>query len=81
MLLYGAYSMMEKCGLERISKASVSFATKSIPEKGVYTGSVPSMEHREWTRNYSRLRHLDSMADRIKALEQQLASLQGNKED
>lgn len=61
--------------------SAVSFATKSIPEKGVYTGSVPSMEHKEWTRNYSRLRHLDSMADRIKALEQQLATLQGNKED
>lgn len=61
--------------------SAVSFATKSIPSAGVYTGSVPSMEHKEWTRNYSRLRHLDAMAERIKALEQQLATLQGNKED
>ncbi|WP_374338909.1 UDP-3-O-(3-hydroxymyristoyl)glucosamine N-acyltransferase [Methyloversatilis sp.] len=61
--------------------SAVSFATRSIRAKGVYTGSVPSMEHREWTRNFSRLRQLDAMAERIRALEQQLATMQGNKDN
>lgn len=61
--------------------SAVSFATKSIPAAGVYTGSVPSMEHKDWTRNYSRLRHLDAMAERIRTLEQHLASLQEKEED
>ncbi|WP_018410638.1 UDP-3-O-(3-hydroxymyristoyl)glucosamine N-acyltransferase [Methyloversatilis thermotolerans] len=61
--------------------SAVSFATKSITAPGVYTGSVPSMEHKDWTRNYSRLRHLDAMAERIRALEKQLASMQENKDE
>lgn len=61
--------------------SAVSFVSKSIAEAGVYTGSVPSMEHREWSRNFARIRQLDSMADRLRSLERQLASQKSIKED
>jgi UDP-3-O-[3-hydroxymyristoyl] glucosamine N-acyltransferase len=61
--------------------SAVSFQSKSITEAGTYTGSLPSMEHREWSRNFARIRQLDSMAERLRALERQLASLQGIKEE
>jgi UDP-3-O-[3-hydroxymyristoyl] glucosamine N-acyltransferase len=49
--------------------------SKSIPRSGSYTGSVPFLAHAEWLKNFSRLRHLDTMADKIRALETQVASL------
>jgi UDP-3-O-[3-hydroxymyristoyl] glucosamine N-acyltransferase len=61
--------------------SAVTFVSKSITEAGVYTGSLPSMEHREWSRNFARIRQLDSMADRLRSLERQQASQQSIKED
>ncbi len=49
---------------------------KSIARPGNYTGTVPFMAHDEWLRNFSRLRHLDAQADRIRALEKRLAQLE-----
>jgi UDP-3-O-[3-hydroxymyristoyl] glucosamine N-acyltransferase len=49
---------------------------KSITKAGSYTGWVPFLEHSEWLKNYSRLRHLDALADRIRALEARLAQLE-----
>jgi UDP-3-O-[3-hydroxymyristoyl] glucosamine N-acyltransferase len=49
---------------------------KSIPKSGNYSGAVPFLEHGDWLRNFARLRHLDAMADKIRALEQRLAALE-----
>ena len=49
---------------------------KSIPTPGTYTGTVPFLEHREWLKNFARLRHLEAMADKIRALETRLAELE-----
>lgn len=49
---------------------------KSIAEPGSYTGTVPFMAHAEWLKNFSRLRHLEPMADKIRALEKRLAELE-----
>ncbi len=49
---------------------------KSIAEPGSYTGTVPFMAHAEWQKNFARLRHLESMADKIRALEKRLAELE-----
>jgi UDP-3-O-[3-hydroxymyristoyl] glucosamine N-acyltransferase len=49
---------------------------KSIARAGTYTGTVPFLEHGDWLRNFSRLRHLDGLADRIRALEARLAELE-----
>jgi len=53
-----------------------TLVAKSIPGAGTYCGGVPFMEHGDWLRNFSRLRHLDAMADKIRALEQRLAALE-----
>lgn len=48
-----------------------TLVSKSIPKKGVYTANLPLQTHGDWVRNFSHLRHLDSLAKRIRALEQQ----------
>jgi UDP-3-O-[3-hydroxymyristoyl] glucosamine N-acyltransferase len=65
--------------LEIADDVNISAGTlvgKSIRKAGGYTGSVPFLEHGDWLKNFSRLRHLDSLADRIRALEARLAELE-----
>lgn len=56
--------------------SSGTLVAKSILRSGSYTGTVPFMPHDDWLRNFSRLRHLDAMADKIRALENRLADLE-----
>lgn len=56
--------------------AAGTLVSKSIRKAGTYSGAVPFLEHGDWLRNFSRLRHLDAMADKIRALEQRLAVLE-----
>lgn len=49
--------------------------SKSIQAPGVYSGGLPQQQHGEWLKNFSRIRHLEDMADRIRALEKRLAEL------
>ncbi|MBL8490204.1 MAG: UDP-3-O-(3-hydroxymyristoyl)glucosamine N-acyltransferase [Rhodocyclaceae bacterium] len=56
--------------------SSGTLVAKSIRSPGTYTGTVPFLPHGEWLRNFARLRHLESMADRIRALETRLAELE-----
>lgn len=53
-----------------------TLVAKSISKAGTYCGGVPFLEHGDWLRNFSRLRHLDAMADKIRSLEQRLAALE-----
>ena len=53
-----------------------TLVTKSISQAGTYTGAVPFLDHAEWLKNFARLRHLDAMADKIRALEARLAELE-----
>jgi UDP-3-O-[3-hydroxymyristoyl] glucosamine N-acyltransferase len=53
-----------------------TLVAKSIGRPGTYTGTVPFMEHAEWLKNFARLRHLDALADKIRALETRLAELE-----
>lgn len=57
-----------------------TLVAKSIAEPGSYTGTVPFMAHDDWLKNFARLRHLDGMADRIRALEKRLAALENSPE-
>jgi UDP-3-O-[3-hydroxymyristoyl] glucosamine N-acyltransferase len=54
--------------------------TKSLLKPGVYTSVQPSMPHADWMKNAAHLRHLDKLANRVKALEQALKSASKNKE-
>jgi len=53
-----------------------SFISKSVSEKGMYTSAIASQPHHEWLRNAVHLKHLDEMADRIRALEKKLKELE-----
>lgn len=55
-----------------------TLVAKSIERPGTYTGAVPFLPHGEWQKNFARLRHLDQLADRIRALEARLAALEKN---
>lgn len=50
--------------------------SKSLRKQGVYTSIPPSQPHADWVRNFAHLRHLDAMADRIRALEQRLSEME-----
>ena len=61
---------------DEVNISAGTLVAKSIPKAGSYSGTVPFLEHGEWLRNFARLRHLDAMADKIRALEQRLAELE-----
>lgn len=46
-----------------------TMVSRSIQEPGVYTGSIPSMPHRVWLKNFPRLKRLDEMMRRLVKLE------------
>ncbi|MCX7155494.1 MAG: UDP-3-O-(3-hydroxymyristoyl)glucosamine N-acyltransferase [Rhodocyclales bacterium] len=59
-----------------VDVAAGTLVAKSIRNAGSFSGAVPFLEHGDWLKNFSRLRHLDAMADKIRALEQRLAALE-----
>jgi len=61
---------------DHVHVSGMTAVTRSIDQAGVYTGTVPAMEHSVWLKNFARLRHLDDMVRRVKKLEKQLAALQ-----
>lgn len=61
-----------------VSGASV--VSRSLREPGVYTGGVLAMPHKVWQKNIARIKQLDSMARRLKALEKTLAQKQDEQE-
>lgn len=60
---------------DNVHVTGFSMVTRSIDEPGVYAGGIPAISHAEWGRNFARIRKLDEMAKKIRALEKQLASL------
>lgn len=56
-----------------VSAATV--VVKSIHKPGVYTSTLPLQPHADWVKNFSHLRHLDALAERIRALEQDVQRL------
>ena len=53
-----------------------SNVTKNIDKVGVYTSVVPIQSHADWIKNFSHLRRLDAMADRVRELERRLAEME-----
>ncbi len=56
--------------------SAATLVAKSILKPGNYTGSTPTLRHDDWLKNFAHLRHLDTMADKIRALESRLAQLE-----
>jgi UDP-3-O-[3-hydroxymyristoyl] glucosamine N-acyltransferase len=59
-----------------VNVSAGTLVAKSISRAGTYTGTVPFLEHADWLKNFARLRHLDAMGDKIRALETRLAALE-----
>jgi UDP-3-O-[3-hydroxymyristoyl] glucosamine N-acyltransferase len=57
---------------DHVEISTHTLITKTIKQSGTYSGAYPFDANREWRRNAAQLRHLDELADRIRALEQQL---------
>jgi UDP-3-O-[3-hydroxymyristoyl] glucosamine N-acyltransferase len=54
---------------DHVDVSAGTVVTRSIRERGTYTGLYPFDTHSGWTRNTARVRHLAEMAERIDALE------------
>lgn len=66
---------------DHVHVSGATAVTRSIRKPGVYTGTVPAMDHADWLKNFARLRQLDDVARRVKSLEKKLAELGGSADD
>lgn len=57
---------------DNVHISGMTAVTKSISEPGHFTSTVPFMPHNQWAKNMVRLKQLDEMNKRIKALEKKL---------
>jgi UDP-3-O-[3-hydroxymyristoyl] glucosamine N-acyltransferase len=62
---------------DHVEIAAHTLVGKSIREPGSYSGIYPFSSNDEWRRNAVHLRHLDELAKRVRALEQEIALLKG----
>jgi UDP-3-O-[3-hydroxymyristoyl] glucosamine N-acyltransferase len=60
---------------DHVEISSYTMIGKSIREPGTYTGIFPFSSHKVWQKNAAQLRHLDELADKIKILQQEIATL------
>jgi len=60
---------------DKVTVTGMSLVSKSIPESGVYSGSVPAMQADQWRRNFARVRKLDEMFRKLATLEKQVRQL------
>jgi len=56
----------------------MAMVTKSINEPGVYSSGMPALTNKEWHKSNARVRKLDTLIKRIKALEVELTSLKND---
>ena len=63
---------------DHVHVSATTSVTRSIRKPGVYTATVPAMEHAVWSKNFARLRRLDEMVRRVQKLERQLAELRSD---
>ncbi len=61
---------------DHVEISAHTIITKSIDKPGIYTGAYPFEANREWRRNAAQIRHLSDLADRLRALERKLATLE-----
>lgn len=56
---------------DRVQISSCTTISHSIHKSGTYTGLYPSADNASWARYTARIRHLDELADRVRALEKE----------
>ncbi len=57
---------------DEVHVSAATVISRSIRQKGTYTGMYPFDEHASWAKNTALVRHLSELADRVKSLEQRL---------
>jgi UDP-3-O-[3-hydroxymyristoyl] glucosamine N-acyltransferase len=57
---------------DHVNISTNTLITKSLTQPGTYTSALPFSEHSVWLKNAVQMRHLDSMAKRLRALEKKL---------
>jgi UDP-3-O-[3-hydroxymyristoyl] glucosamine N-acyltransferase len=57
---------------DHVEISAATVISRSISEPGTYTGMYPFDDNASWLRNTAHVRHLDELAQRIKALEKKL---------
>ena len=62
-----------------VNIAAGTLISKPIEKPGTYSGTIPALDRASWLKNFSHLRHLDGMADKIRALELRLRELEKNR--
>ncbi|MFC4161550.1 UDP-3-O-(3-hydroxymyristoyl)glucosamine N-acyltransferase [Chitinimonas lacunae] len=60
--------------VDRVNVMAGTLVGKSIKQAGTYTGWYPMQPHRDWLANASHLRHLDTLAGRVRQLERKMAT-------
>lgn len=55
--------------VDNVAVLGMSLVSRSLTKPGIYSSSVPAIEAGDWRRVVARLRHLDDMFDRVRALE------------
>lgn len=61
-----------------VTVSAGSMITRSLLQKDTYTAIMPFQSHGDWLTNAAQIRHLASMAEKIKHLEKQLALLKSS---
>jgi UDP-3-O-[3-hydroxymyristoyl] glucosamine N-acyltransferase len=64
---------------DNVEISAHTLIAKSIDKPGTYTGAYPFEANREWRRNAVQLRHLGELAERMRTLEQALATSKRSK--
>lgn len=64
----GVAGHLEIC--DNVTVTGMTLVSRSITEPGVYSSGMPALTNSKWNKTVARLRHLEQMADRVKALEQ-----------
>lgn len=60
---------------DHVHISGATSVTRSFKSPGLYTSTVPAMDHAVWLKNFARLKRLDDMVRRVKTLEKALAVL------
>ena len=75
----GAANIMGHITLaEGVHISATSFASRSLHKPGVYTGFFPIDDNATWEKNAATAKQLHKLRERIKALEQELKTLQSS---
>jgi UDP-3-O-[3-hydroxymyristoyl] glucosamine N-acyltransferase len=60
---------------DRVVISAKTAVTKSIPQPGLYTSTIPFMPHKVWLKNAVHLRHLDDLVEKVQLIERKLREL------